>query len=169
MCQTYIQPDLYCIGHLDRWVKKYLKAWLVISIFRFHFVHLIHQLLINFLFFLLEFFLTLFAPCISESWIKIKVKLNFYFHSSLWCLHKTFWGTTRKYEYKNLVFSLCSGPGRVNNPILCHFLKWKFEEIYVFLSCFLDTLTTWIESKTANFTRVITASIYIVARYFYLT
>ena len=41
-----------------------------------------------------------------------KSKLNFYFHSSLWCLkrfyedlqglHKTFWGTTRKCENKNL-------------------------------------------------------------------
>ena len=44
--------------------------------------------------------LTLLFPCISESCIGIKIKLNFYFHTSLWCLkwfyeglkglHKTF-------------------------------------------------------------------------------
>ena len=41
-----------------------------------------------------------------------KSKLNFHFHTSLWCLkrfhdglkglHKTFWGTTKKCENKNL-------------------------------------------------------------------
>ena len=41
-----------------------------------------------------------------------KIKLNVYFHTSLWCLkrfyeglkglHKTFWGTTKKCENKNL-------------------------------------------------------------------
>ena len=38
-----------------------------------------------------------------------KIKLNFYFRTSLWCLkrfyeglHKTFWGTTKKCENKNL-------------------------------------------------------------------
>ena len=48
-------------------------------------------------------------PCISESCIEIKIKLNVYFHTSLWCLeriyeglHKTFWGTTKKCENKNL-------------------------------------------------------------------
>ena len=56
--------------------------------------------------------LTIKDPLISESCIKIKIKLNFYFHTSLWCfkrfyeslkgLHKTFWGTTKKCENKNL-------------------------------------------------------------------
>ena len=33
---------------------------------------------------------------------KVKtIKLNFYFHTSLWCL-KTFWGTTKKCENENL-------------------------------------------------------------------
>ena len=42
-----------------------------------------------------------------------KINLNFYFHTSLWCLkrfyeglkdlHKTFWGTTKKCENKNLI------------------------------------------------------------------
>ena len=37
--------------------------------------------------------------------IKMKINLNFYFHTSSWCLkglHKTFWGTTKKCENKNL-------------------------------------------------------------------
>ena len=33
-------------------------------------------------------FLALPAPCISESWIKIKINLNFYLHASLWCLKR---------------------------------------------------------------------------------
>ena len=57
--------------------------------------------------------LTLPTPCISESCIEIKIKLNFYFHTSLRCL-KTFWGTTKKCEKKkfNLFFSLRPGLGR---------------------------------------------------------
>ena len=35
--------------------------------------------------------LTLSAPRISKSWIKIKINLIFYFHTSLWCL-KRFYG-----------------------------------------------------------------------------
>ena len=56
--------------------------------------------------------LTLKDPFISESCIEIKIKLNFYFHTSLWCLkrfyeglkglHKTFWGTKKKCENENL-------------------------------------------------------------------
>ena len=50
------------------------------------------------------------VPCISESRIEIKIKLNFYFHTSLWCLKrfyegikpKTFSGTTKKCENKHL-------------------------------------------------------------------
>ena len=46
-------------------------------------------------------FLTLKDPSISESCIEIKIKINSYFHTSLWCL-KTFRGTTKKCENKNL-------------------------------------------------------------------
>ena len=55
--------------------------------------------------------LTLLAPCILESCSWMKIKLNFYFHTSLWCLkrfyeglkglHKTFWDTTKKCKNKN--------------------------------------------------------------------
>ena len=63
--------------------------------------------------------LTLPAPCISESYIKIKTNLNFCSHTSLWRrkriyeglrgLHRTFQGTTEECENKNfkLIFSLC--------------------------------------------------------------
>ena len=56
--------------------------------------------------------LTLKDPFISERCIEIKIELNFYFHTSLWCLkrfyeglwglRKTFWGTTKNCENKNL-------------------------------------------------------------------
>ena len=36
--------------------------------------------------------LTLPAPCISESCTEIKIKLNFYFHTSLWCLKRFYEG-----------------------------------------------------------------------------
>ena len=52
------------------------------------------------------------VPCISESCIQIKIKLNSHFHTSLWCLkrfyedlkdlHEIFWGTTKKCENKNV-------------------------------------------------------------------
>ena len=45
------------------------------------------------------YYLTLNIPCISESFIEMKTKLNFYFHTSLCCL-KGLWGTTKKYEIK---------------------------------------------------------------------
>ena len=53
--------------------------------------------------------LTLPATSILESYIKIRIDLNFYFHTPLWCLrrfyeglYKTFWGTTKKCENRNL-------------------------------------------------------------------
>ena len=57
--------------------------------------------------------LTLPVPCISESCIKMKINVNFYFHTSSWRLkrfyeglrglRKTFWGTAKKCENKNLI------------------------------------------------------------------
>ena len=37
-------------------------------------------------------FLTLKDPSISESCIEIKIELNFYFHTSLWCLKRFYEG-----------------------------------------------------------------------------
>ena len=52
------------------------------------------------------------ASFISEKWINIKISLNFYFRTSLWCLkrfyedlwgrYKAFWDTTKECEKKNL-------------------------------------------------------------------
>ena len=68
--------------------------------------------------FYIKYLLTLPSSCISESCIKIKIKLNFYYHTSLWCLkrfyegllglHKTFWGTSKKCENKNLSYFFLS-------------------------------------------------------------
>ena len=83
--------------------------------------------------------LTLPARCISESSIKIKLNLNCYFHTSLWCLkrfyedlkglHKTFWGTSKKYENKNFsqFFSLSEIGARafnINHYINFYYVTW---------------------------------------------
>ena len=58
--------------------------------------------------------LTLPVPCIFESSVEIKIKLHFYFCTSLWCLKIL--GTTKKCENKNLTYFFSSsgiGMGRV--------------------------------------------------------
>ena len=40
----------------------------------------------------IAFSLTVPVPCISESCVKIKINLNFYFHTSLWCLKRFYEG-----------------------------------------------------------------------------
>ena len=50
-------------------------------------------------------FLTLKGLCISESCIEIKIKLNFYFHTSLWCLKRFYEG------FSGLNFFTLSGIG----------------------------------------------------------
>ena len=42
-------------------------------------------------------FITLKDPFISESCIEIKIELNFYFHTSLWCL-KRFYAFIKPFE-----------------------------------------------------------------------
>ena len=74
--------------------------------------------------------LTLPAPSISESYIKIKINLNFYFDTSLWCPKgfmkafkdsiKPFEAPQRSAKIKIQVDSLPSsriGTGRVNNGL----------------------------------------------------
>ena len=78
--------------------------------------------------------LTLPTPWISESCIKMKINLNFYFHTSSWCLkglHKTFWGTTKKCENKNL---------REFFPFVRNFLF--FSVIFFFYLGFLSRIFT---------------------------
>ena len=47
-----------------------------------------------------RFKLTLPAPCNSESCIEIKIMLNFYFHTSLWCLKMPFEAPQRSVKIK---------------------------------------------------------------------
>ena len=66
---------------------------------------------------------TLSYPCISESCIKIKINLNFYFHNSLWCLKRSYEGfkaiikplevpqRSEKIKFK-FIFSFCPRLGR---------------------------------------------------------
>ena len=42
--------------------------------------------------------LSLIVPYISESCIKIKIKLNFYFHTSLWCLRRFYEDLLRNHK-----------------------------------------------------------------------
>ena len=54
------------------------------------------------------FWTVLLNPSRSDPGRREKINLNFYFHTSLWYLkefkdlHKTFWGTKKKNENKNL-------------------------------------------------------------------
>ena len=63
--------------------------------------------------------LTLPVPCISQSYTEIKIKLNFYFHTSLWC-PKTFvwkrfliliwtWSTVPVYGEQSLAIMIIKG------------------------------------------------------------
>ena len=64
--------------------------------------------------YLINTFLTLLVPCISESLYWNKIKLNLYFRTSFCCLkrfyeglqglHKTFYGTTKKCKNKYLTW-----------------------------------------------------------------
>ena len=77
-----------------------------------------------------------FNPSLPNPGRREKIKLNFYFHTSFWCLErfyeglkdhlKTFWGTTKKCENKNLTFisiqlSEMHGTGRVNSENNCNY------------------------------------------------
>ena len=96
-------------------------------------------------------------PWISESCIKIKINVDFYFHTSLWCLerfyeglqglHKTFWGTTKKCETKTfkLIFPPLSGfgTGRVNliSYVVCYIHFENITKFIVNISILFGNLT----------------------------
>ena len=66
-------------------------------------------------------------PCISESWIKMKINLNFYFRTSLWCLkkfyeylkvhHKIFWDTSTKCVNKNFTLNFSLRPESIQEGL----------------------------------------------------
>ena len=61
--------------------------------------------------------LNLLAPCISESCIEIKINLNFYFHTSLWCLKRFHEGFSENKNFK-LIFFFLSGIGTLRVKII---------------------------------------------------
>ena len=71
-------------------------------------------------------------PVHFKSGIKIKINLNFYFRTSLWChkgLHKTFYGTTKSVKTKIEVnfFSLFGiGTGKVKRYVEARMLFLRF-------------------------------------------
>ena len=50
--------------------------------------------------FKIRFYLTLKDPFISESCIEIKIELNFYFHTSSWCLKRFYEASQRSVKIK---------------------------------------------------------------------
>ena len=75
--------------HTDSFIWKYLTEY--------YFLRSTHQIWTTEIYFI---FVTQFTviisvrnvPCIPESRIEIKIKLNFYFHTSLWCLKRFYEG-----------------------------------------------------------------------------
>ena len=118
--KTFMPNPIKSFWHIQEF-GAYFQRWKVIE----KFVNLVHyrqKLIYTWISFLNPYWLeqnkpfsstnlTLPAPFISESCIKIKINLNFHFYTSLWCLkrfyeglwglHNTFWGTTKKGENKN--------------------------------------------------------------------
>ena len=123
-----------------------------------------------------EQFFTMFSllilpvPNISESCTEIKIKLNVYFDTSLWCLkrfneglkglHKTFWSTTKKCENKNLTYyffySSGIGTGRVKWEIFCKvkcayfrvIFSWWFQEVHSILQPYVSIWQNWRRIKS---------------------
>ena len=73
--------------------------------------------------------LTLNVPCISESYNETKIKLNFYFHTSLWCLERS----VKKKNF-NVIFSLCPGLGQEGLSITQRSVKIKILFYFFALS-----------------------------------
>ena len=84
------------------------------------------------------------VPYISESCIEIKIKLNFYFHTSLWC-HKRF------YEgLKNLTIFFSSsriGMGRVKREQRYSQAVW-FQ--YLSIAIASDFICNWVKIMTVK-------------------
>ena len=88
--------------------------------------------------------LTLPAPCIFESCIKIKINLNFHFHISLWCFKRFYeglwsmlkpplWECINIWEFINLLVDWTNKCLSVKACILLTWLQssWKPFEVYI--------------------------------------
>ena len=102
-------------------VQLLLITWHICTSFYFATeTHLLKQHVCKFMHMIPQVFyivLTLKVPCISESCIEIKIKLDFYFHTSFWCIKRFYESTIKPFEAPqrsvkrkfNLIFSLCPG------------------------------------------------------------
>ena len=96
------------------------------------------------------FYITHNAPCVSESCIEIKIKLNFLFQTSLWYLKrfyeglKAFEAPQRSVKIKyNLIFSLCPpGLGREQIFTLVLLLHIRYSLHKIFKDSFLKLVKT---------------------------
>ena len=70
--------------------KNYAKKKPFVNLFWFCFLYVYFGHM--FYFILYSILLTLKDTSISESWIEKKIELNFYFHTSLWCLKRFYEG-----------------------------------------------------------------------------
>ena len=106
ICESLLMASIGHIGGLNKNESQIETTWRLIKIWFENYLTKLTSLK--------KRLLTLLVLCIWEIYIKI-IKLNFYFCNSLWCrkgfyeglkglkgLHKTFWGTTKKCENKNL-------------------------------------------------------------------
>ena len=114
---------LFSCFHRWLWTTKcrlqricgYTKPWKLL--FRFH----EKTIILSFIF----SYLTLNVPCISESCIEIKIKLNFYFHTSLWCFKRVYEGLKDHYfkPICNCYIKFYHGKKRQTS---CDILFWFF-------------------------------------------
>ena len=94
----------------DRWIvsdshRNYFKEWCLMN----------SQLT----FLLLTSFIPS-HPSISESCIKIKIRLNFYFHTSLWCLKRFYEGCS------NIILRV---GGTCRKCVWCNIMQIKYLEL----------------------------------------
>ena len=86
------------------------------------------------------------APCISESYIKRKINLSFYFHTSLWCL-KVLWRPLRPFEAPEISVKIkievnfLSSPGSEREGLTSYCYIYKDSGFGTFLLAYLKIHT----------------------------
>ena len=103
--------------------------------------------------------LTLNISRISESCVEIKIKLNFYFHTSLWCLKVNFLSSSgirtrrlkrpkRQHLFSSLWLNFCGCCGFLIIKTECNswvvdLLEWNGKISVLYLSSFVKLLITF--------------------------
>ena len=92
-----------CVWIMTDWLKWFRYKWITMVDHQMFQIWK-HFLFDSYVYLLYQIGLTLHAPCISESYIKIKINLNVYFHTSFWCFKRLYEGLKRFYEgFKSFV------------------------------------------------------------------